>query len=280
MSSPAPAPTMTVGRQGNYAGAVSRLVAFAMDVGVSWGVFTAAAGLLSLAIQLFTGKTGELSHHEFFSAAALAIWLFVYFTYSWAVSGKTLGMAIFGVQVVTAQGARITSRQAVVRTLTLPLSIVCLGLGFVGILFQRERRAWHDLFAGTCVIYYWDARAARLRWLSHHEVRQRVPSRLNDTEPVTTQWSSCVDQGLSRHDEVVIEFLCIVSGEPTCLDHVSHRIAHVAEPGVVLRRADHEGGVAHPEPGVATHVVVGRRPTPVLEEEEGEVLSGLRRSSG
>jgi uncharacterized RDD family membrane protein YckC len=46
------------------------------------------------------------------------------------------------------------------------LSIVVFGLGFIGILVQRERRALHDLLAGTAVIYSWDARAARLRWLA------------------------------------------------------------------------------------------------------------------
>ena len=37
---PVPSAALTVGRQGNYAGAVSRLAAFAADVGASWGVYT------------------------------------------------------------------------------------------------------------------------------------------------------------------------------------------------------------------------------------------------
>ena len=43
---PVPAPELTVGRQGHYAGAVSRLAAFAADVGASWGVYTLAVVLL------------------------------------------------------------------------------------------------------------------------------------------------------------------------------------------------------------------------------------------
>ena len=43
---PVPAAELTVGRQGHYAGAVSRLVAFAADVGASWGVYTLSAWLL------------------------------------------------------------------------------------------------------------------------------------------------------------------------------------------------------------------------------------------
>ena len=47
-----------------------------------------------------------------------------------------------------------------------PLSFLFFGLGFLGILVQREHRALHDLIAGTAVIYSWDARAARLRFLA------------------------------------------------------------------------------------------------------------------
>jgi uncharacterized RDD family membrane protein YckC len=68
-------------------------------------------------------------------------------------------------------------KNAVVRTLAFPLSIIILGLGFLGILTGRERRALHDRIAGTSVVYAWDARAARLRWLARKDVT--VPA----TEP-------------------------------------------------------------------------------------------------
>jgi len=165
--SPAPSPKLTIKRQGNYAGAMSRLAAFAADVGASWGLFLAGVALLSLATQLFASKTLTLTHHQILAIVAIVIWEFVYFTYLWSVSGKTIGMALLGIQVVTADGAKISTRQAAVRTLALPLSFLLLGLGFLGILFQRERRALHDSIAGTAVVYSWDARAARLRFLSH-----------------------------------------------------------------------------------------------------------------
>jgi uncharacterized RDD family membrane protein YckC len=47
-----------------------------------------------------------------------------------------------------------------------PLSFLLCGLGFLGILVQREHRALHDLIAGTAVVDAWDARAARLRFLA------------------------------------------------------------------------------------------------------------------
>jgi uncharacterized RDD family membrane protein YckC len=57
-------------------------------------------------------------------------------------------------------------RRGIVRALVFPLSFLLCGLGFLGILVQREHRALHDLIAGTAVVYAWDARAARLRFLA------------------------------------------------------------------------------------------------------------------
>jgi uncharacterized RDD family membrane protein YckC len=62
-------------------------------------------------------------------------------------------MALFGVRVVTDDGADASGRRAVVRTLALPLSLLLLGLGFAGILLGNRRRALHDVIAGTAVIY-------------------------------------------------------------------------------------------------------------------------------
>jgi len=157
------------GRQGHYAGAVSRLVAFGADVGASWGLFTLGAAALAFTIQLASGTKFSLSNHQIASLVAAVIWEFIYFTYQWTLSGKTIGMAVLGIRVVKTDGSPIGARQAVIRTLTLPLSIIVFGLGFLGILTNRRRYAWHDHFAKTAVVYSWDARAARLRWLARQD---------------------------------------------------------------------------------------------------------------
>ena len=102
-------------------------------------------------------------------------WQFFYFGYSWAMSGRTAGMAVLGVRVVRADGWAIDPWRGVLRALVFPLSFLLFGLGFLGILVQRERRALHDLIAGTAVIYAWDARAARLRFLAREAELARIP---------------------------------------------------------------------------------------------------------
>jgi uncharacterized RDD family membrane protein YckC len=156
-----------IGALGQYAGAASRFVAYAVDVIASWAAFTLALAGVSLSIKIVTGRSVAWHLGSSIAVAVVfATWELSYFGYCWAVAGKTPGMALLGVRVVRADGTDIGPWRGVVRALAFPLSILLLGLGFVGILTQREHRALHDLIAGTAVVYAWDARAAQFRFLA------------------------------------------------------------------------------------------------------------------
>ena len=129
-------------------------------------VYMLALAAISFAARVLTGKDITWNKGDMWVIIAYAVWAFIYFAHSWAASGRPVGMALFGVRVVRDDGTDVSGRRAVVRTLALPLSFLFLGLGFVGILLGNRRRALHDVIAGTAVIYSWDARAARLRFLS------------------------------------------------------------------------------------------------------------------
>jgi uncharacterized RDD family membrane protein YckC len=165
---PGPPVVIRESLQGRYSGFASRFVAFAVDVGVGLGVFTLALAAISFTARVLTGKDIAWNRGDIWVVIAYAVWEFIYFAYSWAASGRTAGMALFGVRVVRDDGTDASGRRAVVRTLALPLSFLLLGLGFAGILVGERRRALHDVIAGTAVIYSWDARAARLRFLSRN----------------------------------------------------------------------------------------------------------------
>jgi uncharacterized RDD family membrane protein YckC len=152
--------------QGHYAGPVSRFAAYVIDVAVSSGLFALGLAVISYAALVVTGHAIGWSRQDVLVAVLLAAWQLLYFGYSWASSGKTFGMAVLGVQVVRADGMTIDPWRGLVRALVFPLSFLLFGLGFTGILVQREHRALHDLIAGTAVVYSWDARSARLRFLS------------------------------------------------------------------------------------------------------------------
>jgi uncharacterized RDD family membrane protein YckC len=151
--------------RGQYSGFASRFIAFLVDCVVSIGVFMLVLAAASFAASVLTGTSIHWSRANLWVVIAFFGWEFFYYAYSWTTSGKTPGMVLLGVQVVGLDGSQAGTRRGVIRTLAFPLSFI-LGLGFICILFQRDRRALHDLIAGTAVIYAWDAREARLRSLA------------------------------------------------------------------------------------------------------------------
>ena len=102
------------------------------------------------------------------SWALLIAWAIFFCAYPVAAGGRTFGMAVAGLRVVAADGSAVGGGQALVRVLALPLSFLTLGIGFLLILLRRDRRALQDLVGGTAVVYAWDARAARLRFLARN----------------------------------------------------------------------------------------------------------------
>jgi len=90
--------------------------------------------------------------------------LFVFLTFAWVglatvyfvvfhgMEGKTIGKWLLGLRVVGAERRGITYRQAFLRSLGTVVSVAPLGLGFLWIIWSREKRGWHDFLARTWVI--------------------------------------------------------------------------------------------------------------------------------
>ncbi|HEV3329111.1 MAG TPA: RDD family protein [Acidimicrobiales bacterium] len=156
-------------REGQYAGGVTRLLAFLADIGAAWGLYLLLAAGFEQAVKLFSGSSYTLENHRVAGIVVLVVWVFLYFSVQWSLSGRTIGMAILGAHVVTAEGHAISGRAAAIRTLVLPFSIVFWFVGLVEIQVRSDRRTLHDLAAGTCVVYHWQARGASLPWLRRAE---------------------------------------------------------------------------------------------------------------
>ncbi len=155
-----------VSQQGHYAGALTRLVAFVCDWLTAGALFTLGVAFVRFVVETISLHHWSPGHYPVVLGAAFAVWLFVWFAYPWSMSGKSLGMAVLGLRVVRADGSPLDPKHAALRTITLPLGFLTLGIGFLGILFGREHRALYDRIAGTAVVYDWDARAARYRFLA------------------------------------------------------------------------------------------------------------------
>jgi uncharacterized RDD family membrane protein YckC len=171
-SMPVPnAPTTDV--TGHYAGGVTRLAAFVVDITLAVGSFTIANGALGSTLRFAGVPIDDISAGGVLVAASTALWLFTYWWATTAVAGRTPGMALVGLRTVTRVGLPVSGRRAFVRVLALPLSFLLLGLGLLGIIWDPERRALHDLIAGTSIVYDWGDRMATMptplaRWLAQH----------------------------------------------------------------------------------------------------------------
>ena len=147
-------PGRLVSAQGHYAGSVSRIAAYVIDLIVSLVVFELVLTAISFVAEVITGRGISWHRGSIVVAVIYVLWQFVYFGFQWAANdGKTLGMALLGVHVVQADGTKLSPWRGWVRSLTFPIGFLTLGLGFLGILVQREHRALYDLIAGTAVVY-------------------------------------------------------------------------------------------------------------------------------
>jgi uncharacterized RDD family membrane protein YckC len=150
-------------KTGRYAGPVTRLLAIMLDTLVVTTGFTLIVTVVGFLVDLLSGSSLTISETGPWYAIGLGVWAFLYVWLSLTVFGKTIGKTVLGLRVVGADGTvALHSSRAFVRTLTYPISIAVFGLGLLGIVWGKERRAWHDHFAGSAVVYDWGSRAAQM----------------------------------------------------------------------------------------------------------------------
>ena len=111
----------------------------------------AAAILLSPLMLTGTPFDGFAGGFAIFGAAVAV--MFIYFTATIAFMGRTFGMRLFSIEIIDAEANELpTLHQAAVNSAVYILSLLFFGLGFVPAFFNEERRAMHDLVAGTLLI--------------------------------------------------------------------------------------------------------------------------------
>lgn len=134
-----------------------RLVAFIVDnivifFATAFFAFVAglATGLGGLTSGLSTEKVEHLSTiFGFFIGTLLGPFYYTFFT-GW--EGQTPGKRLMGLRVVTKSGGPVSYGRALLRYIGYFVSFFFLGLGFIMIAFDRNKRGFHDFIAGTCVI--------------------------------------------------------------------------------------------------------------------------------
>jgi len=75
-----------------------------------------------------------------------------YFAGMWAWKGTTVGGVVLNLKVVRLDDKPVTITVALVRGLAAAFSVIVLFLGFLWMIWDREKQTWHDKIAGTVVI--------------------------------------------------------------------------------------------------------------------------------
>lgn len=119
--------------------------------------------LLAAVLMLVTGLLLFLTGGEAIRHATHPLLLWVhravlvaatvgFFGLFWTRGGQTLGMAAWRVRVEREDGRLLTWRDTVLRLGAALLSWLPAGLGYLWVLFDPQRRAWHDRLTHTRVV--------------------------------------------------------------------------------------------------------------------------------
>jgi uncharacterized RDD family membrane protein YckC len=82
------------------------------------------------------------------------------FALFWSLGGQTPGMRFLAIRLIHHDARDLTFGQAVRRVIAVILSLIPLGLGYLAILRDPQRRAWADRMTETAVIFDTVARSA------------------------------------------------------------------------------------------------------------------------
>jgi uncharacterized RDD family membrane protein YckC len=135
------------------AGAVTRGLAFGLDVLIVNLGFSGLAAVAALIASAFTGNGSGVS--DVALVAGTTLWFALgglYLVGFWSLAGQTPGMRFVGIRLDVAERGLPLGR-AIKRLIGMTLAAIPFGLGFLGILFDERRRAWDDRLSGVDVVY-------------------------------------------------------------------------------------------------------------------------------
>lgn len=140
--------------QDRSAGFVTRMFAFLIDLAIV-ALITTIGGLMATLLDNALDSMGldlRLSMGAIYVLLIPLIWG-SYYVMFWALTGRTPGKWLMGLKVVNTDSHPPTVSRAIIRFLGYGVSAVAFWLGFVWVLIDEDRQAWHDHFARTWVIY-------------------------------------------------------------------------------------------------------------------------------
>jgi uncharacterized RDD family membrane protein YckC len=143
----------------DQAGLATRLVAAGIDLGLLFGCYALISSVLASLTASIFGRPTSIAGVIVVSVLGVVAGG-AYFAVFWALAGQTPGMRFLSIRVIHEGERDITFGCAVNRVLALILALLPLGLGYLAMLRDPARHAWHDKMTRTEVVYDMVARTA------------------------------------------------------------------------------------------------------------------------
>ncbi len=107
--------------------------------------------LATLILVVFTNGEAIASNNLIFNLLLFFI-SYLYFVWHWLNGGRTLGMRAWHIKLINREMDQMSWRNATARFCLALLSLVCFGLGFVWVIFDKEKLTFHDRYSNTRLI--------------------------------------------------------------------------------------------------------------------------------
>lgn len=128
-------------------------VSMRFGAGVFDAIIAGFAGLIFLSPLAFSAESWFTAGGLLAFACAFSVMMFLYSTASLARFGRTIGMKLFGIELIdVSDNVYPTFRQSAITSGVYLASLLLAGIGFVPMLLNREKRALHDLVSGTIIV--------------------------------------------------------------------------------------------------------------------------------
>lgn len=133
-----------------------RLMAMMYDAFILLALSMAYSALATVFMVLVLGNSGDpeyqpMQHGIWFQAGWLGT-IVGFFWFFLKRAGQTVGMRAWRLKVVSRSAAPLSHSQVLRRIVLAPLSLIIFGLGYIWILFNQDKLAWHDILSNSRII--------------------------------------------------------------------------------------------------------------------------------
>lgn len=127
-----------------------RAAAFLVDYILTLLILGVAISLALIFKNLFSTLSNWIINLGYLAAIGFIVWNWGYLNVR---DGQRIGQRLVGIKTVCADGRLLGYRNIVLRHLIgYPLSLLCVGLGFLWMVIDPKQRGWHDKLAGTLIV--------------------------------------------------------------------------------------------------------------------------------